>query len=396
MFVPGSSGAPVAFMTELLADRAYSRDVHLLTTFVPGINALHSEMMHASATITGLFMQSGLSCAQRDGRFRALPLSYAGFVRHLRERINIDLAVLQVSMPDDNGQCSLGPSVEFAPVALTKSRRRLALLNRNTPALKNSVSLPYTSFDYVCEVDSPLPTYETAVDESTLLIARHIASLVEDHSVLQLGLGKVPSALSALLIDRRGLRLYSGMLSDGLFDLADGGALDMDFLHTACVLVGSQGFYRRLDKFESIRVVGCDVTHDEVKIGRQQQFVAVNSALEVDLFGQCNLEHADGLAVSGVGGGPDFARGARLSRGGRSIVALSARHKSGSRIVASLGSPSVTSLPRYDIDYVITEYGIADLVGASVHERAHAIINIAAPDFREELGREWNGLAARL
>ncbi|HEY3653885.1 MAG TPA: acetyl-CoA hydrolase/transferase C-terminal domain-containing protein [Steroidobacteraceae bacterium] len=396
VYVAGASGAPMAFVSELLREPDLTRDTRVLTTYVPGINSLDLSRFHPSAQVTGLFMQPGFSTAQRDGRFRALPMSYSGFVRNLRDQVDIDLAVLQVAAPDAHGQCSLGPAVEFMPIALTKTRRRLGLINSRTPALRGSVGVPYNQFDYICEVDSDLPEYITSVDPDTETVARHIASFIEDGSVLQLGLGKVPTALAASLRSRRKLRLHSGMLSDGFLDLADVGALDMDYQHTACVLVGSRGFYIRAGKFEPLRIRGCEFTHDLVTLASMQRLVAVNSALEVDLFGQCNLEHANGSAVSGVGGAADFARAARLSPGGRSIVALNARHRSGSRIVPTLGSPGVTSLSRIDVDFVVTEFGVAQLAGASVHERAQSLIEVAAPEHRSVLRDRWRDVARTL
>jgi acyl-CoA hydrolase len=383
-------------MDSLLSERAFTQDLRILTSFVPGINALDLDQLDPSARVTGLFMQPTFSDAQRDARFRALPISYGAFVRYLREHIDIDLAVVQVSPPDENGQCSLGPAVEFMPVALTKSRRRVGLINAHTPRFSTSINVPYRSFDFVCEVEAPLPLYATIADETTRVIARHVATLVEDGCVLQLGLGKLPTALSHLLKERRGLRFHSGMLSDGFLELAECGALDVDFKHTACVAVGSKEFYSALSNYPALRLAGCEVTHDSCVLGQYRRFVAVNSALEVDLFGQCNLEHAAGSAASGVGGAPDFARAARLSVGGRSVVALNARHKSGSRIVSTLSPPSVVSLTRYDVDFVVTEFGVADLVDASVHERAQALIGIAAPEFRDNLSERWHAIAARL
>jgi acyl-CoA hydrolase len=190
--------------------------------------------------------------------------------------------------------------------------------------------------------------------------------------------------------------MHSGMLSDGFLDLAASGALDMDFPHTTCVLVGSRHFYVRAAEFMPLHIRGCEITHDVASLVRKERLVAVNSALEVDLFGQCNLEHANGSAVSGIGGAADFARAARISSGGRSIIALNARHRNGSRIVPTLGSPSVKSLSRIDVDYVVTEFGIAHLAPESVHERAQSLIEVAAPEFRSDLRDRWRELAARL
>ncbi|CAB3735764.1 acetyl-CoA hydrolase/transferase family protein [Paraburkholderia rhynchosiae] len=398
IFIPGSSGEPSAFMSALLCESDGTKDLRILTSYVPGINKLEIDRFAPTASVSGLFMQPGLRDAQRDGRYRFLPITYAGFVRHLQENVELDLIVIQTSPPDDDGLCSLGPAVEFAPTAVKKSRRILGLLNHRTPRVRGAVKIPYSHFDYVCEVDSELPEYTTTLDDSSISVARNVASLIDDGSIVQIGLGRVPAALSLQLSDRRKLRFHSGMLSDGLIDLVKAGAVDEDCIHSCCVLVGSESLYRWAADYGALQVVGCEVTHNLQTLSAQDRFISVNSALEVDLFGQCNLEHADGRSVSGPGGAPDFARGARLSNGGRSIVALCATHSAGtaSRIVPRLGERSIGTLSRVDVDYVVTDFGVARLVGASVHERAKALVAIAAPEFREDLSRSWRDIAAWL
>ncbi|MDO8705388.1 MAG: acetyl-CoA hydrolase/transferase C-terminal domain-containing protein [Sulfuricaulis sp.] len=399
VYLPGGVSIPVPFIDDLLAKPDLSRNLRILTSIAPGVdNPLDIDRLDPSATVTGLFMQPGLTAAQRSGRYRALPMSYGGFVRYLTDQVDIDLVVVQVAPPDSEGRCSLGPSVEFMPSVLPKSRRVLGLINRRILKLRGAVSIPFDRFDFVCEVDTPLLEYSTDSDEPTRVIASHIASLISDGCALQTGLGKVPTALAPLLRNHRNLRLHSGMLSDGMMELAQAGALDPDFAHTTCVVAGTERLYRWSETFDGLHVLGCEVTHNARTIAALDHFVAVNSALEVDLFGQCNLEHADGRAISGAGGAPDFARAARLSSGGRSIVALNASFKRGqvSRIVPCLGESAITSLARVDVDYVITEFGAADLRAASVHERAQALIAISAPQFRDELQRAWHAIAARL
>jgi acyl-CoA hydrolase len=403
VYLPGASGAPLAFVDALLNDKERSAGLQLLTSYVPGINALDIERLHATAKVTGLFMQPGLSAAQRDGRYRALAMTYAGFVRHVQDSVTPDLTVVQVSPPDSNGRCSLGPAVEFMPEILKKSRRVLGLINCKVPVIKDAFSIAYEQLTSVCEVDTDLPVYVTDSDPATEAIAANIASLIPDGAALQVGLGKVPAALSRLLRSHRKLRLHSGMLSDGLIELAEAGALDNDFLHTTTVLVGSENLYSWLPGFDNLRVVGCEITHDLATLIGTKGLVSVNSALEVDLFGQCNLEHANGRAVSGCGGAPDFARGARMAPGGCSIVALNASFttkgkpgKAGSRILPALSMNAIASLSRVDVDNVVTEFGIAQLRGRSVHERAAALIGVAAPEFRNELQAAWNDIAAKL
>jgi 4-hydroxybutyrate CoA-transferase len=399
LFVPGSSGAPLAFMEALQSDLKHSRELRLFSSYVPGINALDMDRLHTSAQVTGLFMQPTLAQAQREGRYRHLPYSYGAFNRYLADHQAIDLLVVQVSPPDPHGRCSLGPAVEFVPTALRKSQRVLALINPHTPVIAGAVSLEPEQIHYQCEVSTALPTYNTRVDTAAQTIAQHIASLIDNGSALQIGLGRVPAALFSALTGHRGLRLFSGLLSDGMLELAQAGALDEHFVHSACVLLGSgPRFYREVSDMPNLRVAGCEIIHSPQLLAGMDSLVAVNSAVEVDLFGQCNLEHVQGRAISGAGGAPDFARGARMAHNGRSIIALNANHgeSKGSRIVPSLSTTSIASLGRGDVDCIVTEFGIAQLSGLSVHERAAAIIRIADPKWRDALAASWRQIAERL
>lgn len=398
LYMPGSAAEPIALLQALAERPDSARDLRIVTSIVPGINRVALEGFDASVEMTGLFMQPGLRQAQQEGRFRHLPVSFSGFVDHVRERVNIDSCIVTVAPPDAQGRCSLGAAVEFTPLVQSKSRRTLALINPAMPAIPGARSLPYDSFSLACEVGTALPTYDTgAPSASAEIIAGHIARHVEDGSALQAGLGKVPESLFGLLHDRRGLRLQSGMLGDGAFKLSRSGALDRDFAHSSCVWVGSSELYRQLGSLEGFTVEGCEVTHDIGRLAATDRFVAVNSALSVDLFGQANLETAGGRCVSGVGGAPDFAAAARLSRGGVSIVALPASYgePARSRIVPRLDD-GVVSLPRQMIDLVITEHGVADLRGLPVFARAEAIIAIAAPGFRSDLATAWSDIKKRL
>ncbi|MEO8296440.1 MAG: acetyl-CoA hydrolase/transferase C-terminal domain-containing protein [Burkholderiales bacterium] len=402
VYVPGGVTVPTAFIQDLQSDPQRSQGLRMLTSISPGLpNPLDMERLHASAVVTGLFMQPGLTQAQRSGRFRMMPMSFGGLIRHMREEVDLDLLVVQVSPPNAQGECSLGPSVEFSQLALSKARRVLALINPNVPHYKGSVSIPYERFDYVSQAETTLPEYRTDDDAPTRAAASHIATLIGDGSTLQMGLGKVPTALARILRDRRGLRMFSGMVSDGLMDLSNAGALDKNYEHTCCVVAGSQALYRWASEFDGLRVASCEVTHSPRTLSGLDRFIAVNSALEVDLLGQCNLELADGRAISGAGGAPDFARAARLSPGGCSIVALNASYNSRSRglqsrIVPRLGEPGLASLARVDVDCIVTEFGVADLRGKSVHERAEALIAVAAEEFRDGLKQAWAETSARL
>ena len=398
VYLPGSAGEPTALLAALAARPERSRGLRILSSAVPGINRLELDELDPSATVTGLFMQPGLRRAQREGRFRHLPIAFSAFVEHVRDRVAMDTCVIQVSPPDAAGRCSFGAAVEFTPLVQARSTRTFALLNPAMPAIPGARTVAFSDLDSVCEVNTPLPTYDVgAPSASATVIAGHIAGLVEDGSALQAGLGKVPEALFGLLPDRRGLRLQSGMLGDGALGLARTGALDAGFTHGSCVWVGSAALYRDLVQTEGFTVDSCDVTHDVCRLARADRFVAVNSALSVDLFGQANLEHAGGRAVSGVGGAPDFAQAARLSRGGISVVALPAAYgaEPQSRIVPRM-EDGIVSLPRQMVDVVITEHGVADLRGLSVSERAEALIAVAAPGFHAPLAAAWDRIKQQL
>jgi acyl-CoA hydrolase len=401
LYMPGSAAEPIDLLRALAERPERTRNLRILTSVVPGINrvALDAlDALDASVEMTGLFMQPGLRGAQQEGRFRHLPVSFSGFVDHIRERVSVDSCVVTVSPPDAQGRCSLGASVEFTRLVQARSRRTLALINPRMPAIPGAQTLAYDAFALACEVDTPLPTYAPgAPSASAEVIARHISGFVEDGSALQAGLGKVPESLFGLLHDRRNLRLQSGMLGDGAFRLSQSAALDRSFTHSSCVWVGSSELYSHLGELRNFTVESCDITHDIGRLASMARFVAVNSALSVDLFGQANLEHAGGRSVSGVGGAPDFASAARLSRGGLSIVALPASYGEPalSRIVPRL-EDGIVSLPRQMIDLVITEHGVADLRGLSVFARAEAMMAIAAPAFRSGLEQAWTDIRKRL
>lgn len=374
-------------------------EAEIVTSFVPGINPLSIDDIGTGSHVYGLFMQPSMAQAQRLGIFRHLPFSYAAMLKHIVEGPAFDWCVIQVSPPDADGRFCLGPSAEFSPAVIGRARRVMAVVNPNVPALPNAPWIARERIDTVVESDVPLVTYDVgAVDEPTRHIARHVAELVDDGTTLQVGLGKVPHALMQALHDRRRLKVHSGMISDGFIGLAQAGALADDQPHRTTAILGSAALYEWVRDRSDLHVLGVENIHAPAVLANIDRLVAVNSALEVDLLGQCNLEWAKGRAVSGGGGSTDFARGARLGERGISIVALPATFAggTGSRILAQLDSNGITTLPRTDVDVIVTEEGIADLRGLSVHERAERIISVAAADHRAALEQQWKDIAGRL
>ncbi|OYY88762.1 MAG: hypothetical protein B7Y45_14090 [Sphingomonas sp. 28-66-16] len=391
VLMAGSAGEPIAMLDAWRNDPDRTRDLLVFTCAVAGLNRFDVGAWHPSSVATGLFMPPECAAAHRAGRYRWLPVAYGGVVRHFVERREpLDIAVVQVSPPGPDGRYSLGFSAEFMPLALQQARQVIGIVNHAMPYIHDAPSVAGEQLTIKGEVDVPLTRHDPgAVDPGSGRIARFIAEYVPNGAAVQVGIGKVPAALASALRGHRRLRIQTGMIGEGFRLLTEAGALDDDWRHQGCTMVGSQSFYDWAADRRDFSIAGCEVTHDAATLARVDRFVAVNSAIEVDLLGQCNLEYVAGTPVSGPGGAPDFARAAKYSAGGLSIVALAATASRGSisRISARLSPPGVASLARTDIDMVVTEHGVADLRGADVDERAARLIAIAAPPFRDDLAR---------
>jgi acetyl-CoA hydrolase len=266
------------------------------------------------------------------------------------------------------------------------------------PRPPSSFAIPYRRFDHVVATGRPLLGLPAAAANSeTLQIARHVAGLIADGDTIQIGIGKLPAALLAALGSHRDLGLHGGLVADQVADLHQAGVLtgarkSQDRGRMICTAaIGSERVYRWAGECPELEFAPVSYTHDPRVLAGLDSFVAINSVLAVDLSGQANAETLHGRQVSGTGGLLDFVRGAHLSAGGRSILALPASAAGGtvSRIVAHLGADDVVSCPRADADIVVTEHGVAQLRGSSLAERARALIAIAAPAFRETLARQW-------
>lgn len=396
LYIPGASGEPANVVSTLEEAWPAGRELAITTSFLPGVNSFDFSKLDPAINVTGLFSPPQYADAVREGRYRHAPLSYAMFCKWLQTDAQFDAVVVQVAPPDNDGRYSLGPLVEFTMLAIQKSQSVIAVVNPNVPRLVHSPCLTTDRITTICEADAPLTTYEPMSDALSEAVAEQVASLISDDALLQVGIGKIPTALLKKLKDRRKLLFQSGLISDGVMDLVEAGATRQLSIALTCMCVGGEAFYNWLNERDDIIMKGCDYTHNPQTLAALEGFIAVNGALEVDLLGQCNLERVAGRSVSGAGGAPDFAQAARRGAGGKSIIALPAEVRGRSRIVAALGPDAIVTLPRHDIDYVVTEYGVADLRFASVHERAEQLIEVAAPRHRSELRNAWRDIAKRL
>ncbi|MDO9526970.1 MAG: acetyl-CoA hydrolase/transferase C-terminal domain-containing protein [Gemmobacter sp.] len=392
VFLPGSAAEVRALTGMLTAPDAVA--LHLTATLVPGINAMPALPLAPGATLTNPFA-FGPAGSQAKGAARHVPATYAGFAKHIA-RATFDAVIVTVAPPGPDGRASLGPAVEFTPTALARTGRMIVVINHALPAMPDAPTVALRDAELVVETDSPLCAYDAGVaTPEALAIAGGIAAFITDGATVQIGIGKVPDALLRALTDRRGLRLHSGMLSDGMQALAAAGALDPHHLPTSCVHVGTQAHYDWVRGRAGLIVAPVSQTHAPGTLAAQPRLVAVNGAIEVDLFGQANLETIGPRAISGVGGAGDFAAAAARAPDGISIVGLPAVGPKGvARIVPQLTGP--VSLPRHEVDVVVTEFGSADLRGLCSMARAERIMAIAAPDHRAALSSAWHDIAAKL
>ncbi len=402
VYVVGGVNEPQVLIEALQAAPAASAGVTYLAQLVPGINRGDLSALHPEARIATFFATPEIGPALAAGRVDFRPMQYRAIYDYLRDDAKVDLALAQLAPPDGDGNCSQGLSVDFLPAVIDQAGIVVAEINRAMPAPPGAPSVPLARVDYAVRTDRPLPAMPVlAPTEAARTIGRRIADLVQDGDCIETGIGAIPSAVLAALGDKNDLGLHSGMIADGVMELAEDGVLtgaaktiDRGKIVTGLTL-GSAALYDWAGRARELRYRGVDYTHDVGVIRRIDNFVAINSALEVDLFGQINADMLAGRQVSGTGGSVDFMRGAALASGGRSIVALTATAARGSisRIVPALAAGTAATALRTDVDYVVTEFGAARLRHLPVAARAEALIAIAAPGFREELRERWRALS---
>jgi acyl-CoA hydrolase len=359
--------------------------------FVPGLNT-RTYLANPSCRVETFFLTPELKAAGAAVTF--LPLCYRDILTRLRT-VAIDAALFMASPPDATGFCGFGPVVDFLAELWPRIPVRIAHLNPAVPRV-NGVGIPLSELTAYIEGAQPLPGFvDAAADSVTDAIADNVARWIPDGAVLQTGLGKAPTAVLRAVKGRRGLRIHSGLIGEAVVDLQEAGALAAGVAVTGGVAIGSPRLYKAVES-SAYEFRPVSHTHAPRVIAGFENFVAINSAMEVDLLGQAYAEMGLGGLMSGPGGASDFARGAWCG-GGLRIVALPASAAKGavSRIVAPNAGAGPVSLGRMDTDIVVTEFGAADLRGRSHQERAEALIAIAPPNHGAALDKSWAAFAAK-
>jgi acyl-CoA hydrolase len=308
--------------------------------------------------------------------------------------IGCDVAFVQVSPADADGNHSFGLISDHVQAMIAKARIIIAEVNDQIPYTYGEAVLPSSRIDVAVHVSrAPVQVLPATASQTDEAIARTIANYVEDGTVLQVGVGAIPDAVMRLLTDRKDLGVHSGMIGDGYVDLVEAGVMTNarkpfdQGIGIAGALIGSKRLFDHANQNKSILMCSAAITHAEAVLVQIPKLVTINSALEIDLTGQVNAEGSGSAYMGGTGGQVDYVRAGSRSPGGHSVIALSATAKGGSisKIVAQLNGPVTTA--RADVDVILTEYGAAELKGQSISERARRMVAIAHPDFREELDK---------
>ncbi|MEW6697895.1 MAG: acetyl-CoA hydrolase/transferase family protein [Bacillota bacterium] len=328
----------------------------------------------------------------QTGRFDIMPNYFYLSPRLFAEYIEVDVLMATVSPMDRYGFFSFGTSIDYTTTVAQKAKKIILVVNPNMPRTHGNTFIHVTQADFVVEDDAPLP--ELPAKEpgpEDMAIGHYVADLIEDGSTLQLGIGKIPNAVAKALLSKNNLGIHSEILTDGMVDLMEAGAVNNNAksIHhgkaLACAALGTKKLYDFINDNPMFELHPVSYTNNPNIIGKNIKMVSINATVEVDLLGQCASETIGPIQYSGTGGQVDFVRGAVQSPGGKAFIVLHSTVKNKSRIVPMFREGTVITTSKNDVDYIVTEYGVAKLSGRTLKQRAEALINIAHPDHRPEL-----------
>ena len=405
VYVQAAAATPT-ILTKALAERASElKNVEICHLHTEGDAPYANPTLAESFHVNSFFIGANVRHTLKAGNGSYTPVFLSELPLLFRKNVlKLDVVFIQVSPPDSHGYCSLGVSVEASVAAIENAKTVIAQVNPNMPRTFGDGILHVSEIDYLVEVNVPIFAHDvvsfTAEEDK---IGTYIASLIEDKSTLQMGIGSIPNAALSKLINHKNLGLHTEMFSDGVIDLIEKDVINCNYKSVsrgralATFLMGSKRLYDFIDDNPFIEMKESSFVNDTAKIRKNNKMVAINSAIEVDLTGQVCADSIGAKMYSGVGGQMDFIRGASLSEGGKAIIALPSITKKGeSRIVPFLKQGAGVVTTRSHIHYVITENGIADLYGKTLKQRAAQLVNIAHPTHQERIDREYYALVNSL
>ena len=397
VYIHPGCAAPMPLLDALCQRAPELHDVEIVHLLFFG-NAPHTRSeMAGHLRHNAHFIGRNVRQAVNEGRADYTPIFLGEIAQLFRSgAMPIDVALVQVSTPDEHGFCSLGVGVDHTLDAIRVAKHVVAEVNDHMPRVHGDAFVHVRQLHAIVETSRPLPEMPPEPgNDISIRIARNVADLVEDGATLQTGIGAIPVAVLGFLRDRRALGVHTELFSDGVIDLIETGVVtgERKTLHPGKVvagfLLGTKRLFDFVDDNPIVELHPLSYTNDPFVIAQNEKMVAINSAIEIDLTGQVCSDSIGTTLYSGFGGQTDFIRGASSARGGKPIIAIPSTTKNDtiSRIVPTLRPGAGVVTTRADVRWVVTEYGAVNLFGLNVRQRARALIHLAHPSFREQLER---------
>jgi 4-hydroxybutyrate CoA-transferase len=403
VFLTGNCSTPKYILSELVKYAPNLQNVEICQALTVGPADYVAPEMEGHLRVNTMFISANIRKAVQEGRVDFTPVLLSEFPLLFKNKhLPIDVALVHVSPPDEHGFCTFGIENGLTKSPAESARIIIAEVNQQMPRTLGDSFIHVSRLNYLIPVDYPLAEMLMAgegPDPITEKIAGFIAELIPDGACMQMGIGAIPDAVLKYLLHKKDLGVHSELFSDGVIDLVEAGVLTnaRKTLHTGKIIagfiIGSRRLYQWVDDNPIIELHPTEYVNDPFVIAQNERQVAINSAIEVDITGQVCADSIGPKLYSGVGGQMDFIYGASRSKGGVPVIALpsTATMRDGSmisRIVAMLNRGAGVVTSRNHVRYVVTEFGVAELYGKSIRQRAQALISIAHPDFREDLSRQ--------
>lgn len=392
-------GEPSILIDEMVANKENYENVEIVHMVAMGKAEYAQPGMEKYFKHNSIFVGGTTRDAVASGRGEFTSCFFSEVPKMFKQGyLPVDVALIQVSTPDEHGYCSFGVSNDYTKPAAESAKTIIAEVNDQMPRTMGDSFIHVSEIDYMVEVSHPVIELKPPkISDVEKAIGENCAALIEDGSTLQLGIGAIPDAVLLFLKDKKDLGIHSEMISDGVVELVEAGVITnkQKTIHPGKIVVtflmGTKRLYDFVNNNPMVEMYSVDYVNNPCVIMQNNKMVSINSCVQVDFMGQVASESVGLTQISGVGGQVDFVRGANMCKNGKSIMAMPSTAAKGkvSKIVPLLDEGAAVTTSRNDVDYVVTEYGIAQLKGKTLKDRARALINIAHPNFRPSLIEEF-------